>query len=263
MNWAEIIALAALQGATEFLPISSSGHLVLAGSLLESTLSAEATAAFIVLLHSASICAVLVWFAKDIVALFRRPDRMRALGAIGLASTPAIVAAGALKLCGCEAFLEQLWIAGIAWIATAVLLFTTRAKRTRTWGLDEEGALPFGPVLWIGMAQAVAIVPGVSRSGATIAVALLLGMRRRDSFRFSFLLAIPIIVGAQIVEWGDTPSLLGSLDTAALAVGFVVCFAVSLGCLAWLQRVVLHKRLHWFAPYCLVIGCVALALGLS
>jgi len=264
VTWLETIALAVLQAATEFLPISSSGHLVLASVLLESTMSAEATAAFIVFLHTASICAVLVWFAKDIVAVFRRPDRVRVVTAIVVGCIPAGIVGLTLKFCGCTTLLEQLWITGVAWIATAGLLFTTRKAREATWGLDDQSTpIPLVPVLWIGIAQAVAIVPGVSRSGATIAVALLLGMRRADSFRFSFLLAIPVILGAQILEWGDTPALLGSFDTGALITGFLCCFAVSLGCLALLQRVVLANRLHWFAPYCLLIGCVALVLSLS
>ncbi len=263
MTWIEIIALAVLQAATEFLPISSSGHLVLASALLETKMTAEATAALIILLHSASLCAVLVWFAKDIAAIFRRHDRARVLTAIAIGCIPAAMVGLALKLCNCAAQLEQLWLAGVAWIFTAGLLFATRKKREATWGLDGEPPIPFGPVLWIGVAQAVAIVPGVSRSGATIAVALMLGMHRKDSFRFSFLLSIPVILGAQLLEWGETPRLLGALNTGALIAGFLCCFAVSLGCLALLQRLVVQNRLHWFAPYCLVIGCIALVLGLA
>ena len=254
-----LIAIAAVQGLTEFLPVSSSGHLTLAAEVFDLDLHGSARAAFFVLLHFASLLAIVVWLRRDLWALVHMQGRRPMLLAIALGCLPAGVAGVLLKVGGAEERLfESLPLVGMAWIATALLLWATRRRDDEGedggWSIAAREPFPTWQILAIGAAQAFAIVPGISRAGATIAVALLLGMGRRASFRFSFLIALPTIAGATLLEIGSLGDLAQAAGPGTLAAAFAVAFATSLAALALLEGLVVRRRLHWFTPYCLALG---------
>lgn len=252
MSLLESLILAVVQGLTEFLPVSSSGHLLLGSLLFGTDLSGAEREAFFVVLHGASFLAVLLYFARDIRDVLRRADRLRILGALALACAPAAVVGVALKLSGSDALFEQPLLAAFGWLATAALLWSTRKGPEASWGLfGTQDGFPALRLLAIGLAQALAIVPGVSRSGATIALALLLGMRRREAFTASFLMGLPLILGAVILDANAIAAVGARLGVGRLLVGFALCFVVSLGALVLLRRMVVSRTFHRFAPYCL------------
>lgn len=255
------IGLAVLQGVTEFLPVSSSGHLVLAAELIELPMTGAERESFFVLLHFASFLAVIVYMARDIGALLRGPERGRVIAAVGIGCIPAAIAGVLIKVSGQTGLFESAWIAGGAWLVTAALLWSLRRAPEATFGPFDAGfGRGAGILLLIGLAQACALAPGISRSGATIAVAMLLGMRREEAFRFSFLMALPLILGAQVLDLEALGELSRVAAPASLAAAFAVCFAVSLACLWILARAVRGGRLQWFAPYCAAIGILTLVL---
>ncbi|MDJ0973146.1 MAG: undecaprenyl-diphosphate phosphatase [Planctomycetota bacterium] len=261
MSLIEALVLAVLQGLTEFLPVSSSGHLVMAAELTQLPLRGSEREAFFVLLHAASLLAVLVYFGREIVRLLSSADRGRALVAIGIGCVPAGLVALALKASGSTALFETPWVVGVAWIATAALLFVTRRVGRGSWGPFERGfGRGVGFLLLVGLAQAVAIVPGISRSGATIAVALLAGMHREEAFRYSFFMALPLIAAAQVIELEALGPVVDAASGGVLAIAFGACFLVSVASLWVLAKMVRGGRLAWFAPYCLVAGLVTLVL---
>ena len=264
MSLLEALVLAVLQGLTEFLPVSSSGHLVMAAELGGLPLTGDAREAFFVLLHAASLLAVVVFLAREIVGLLKGAQRMRALAAIGIGCIPAGIVGLWLKTSGSTGLFETPWIVGAAWLATALLLFLTRRAPSASWGPFDAGfGRGVGVLLIIGCAQAIAIVPGISRSGATIAAALLLGMHKEEAFRYSFLMALPLIAAAQVLELDALGPVADAASSGGLAIAFVACFAVSLVSLWVLARMVRGGRLAWFAPYCLLAGIATLALWAS
>ncbi len=261
MSLLEALVLAVLQGLTEFLPVSSSGHLVMATELGRLPRSGEAREAFFALLHAASLLAVVVFLAREIWGLLAGKDRTRALVAVGIGCIPAGIAGLWLKTSGASGLFETPWIVGAAWLATAALLFATRRAPEGAWGPFESGfGRGLGILLIIGCAQAIAIVPGISRSGATISAALLLGMHKEEAFRYSFLMALPLIAAAQVLELDALGPVVDAASATGLAIAFGACFVVSLASLWVLAKIVRGGRLAWFAPYCLVAGIVTLAL---
>ncbi len=259
MAFLVILALAILQALTEFLPVSSSGHLMALTELFGSNTSPQTREAFFVLLHSASLLAVVVVLWKDIVAIVRSPKRWRWALAVLIACLPAGILGIALKVSGrAELLFDSLWVVAVGWLLTTVFLLASKQTRERRWSITDPGPLPVRALVLIGLAQALAVVPGVSRSGSTIATALLLGLQREESFKFSFLAALPLIAGAQLLELKNA-SALGTVATwTTLAAAFAVCFAVSIIALVVLRRVVTRDRLHWFAPYCLLAALATL-----
>lgn len=262
----ESLVLAIVQGLTEFLPVSSSGHLVVGGHLLDLPLDGKGKAAFFVLLHAASLLAVVVHLFGDIKEVVLGERRRWTLLALFVGCIPAGIGGILIKCLDGEALFETPLVVGIAWIATAVLLFTTRRDRcdeeARWTPFGAEGQIRYGPILLIGLAQALALVPGISRSGSTIATALLLCMTAQAGFRFSFLMAVPLIGGAMCLELPALGHVAEVASASTLAIAFLACFLVSWGCLILLRRMVDQNRLHWFAPYCLLAGIVTIAATL-
>ncbi len=258
-----LLLLAVLQGLTEFLPVSSSGHLVLArewlpaGSLLPRDASVE------VVLHLGTLLAVVLFYGRDLIrlgqGLLGRGEEVlaqrRLLVLLGVATLP-ILAVGL----GLRDWVEASFADGavVPWglLGTGFFLWFSRRGRCDRGLAEMSLALALG----IGLAQSVAILPGVSRSGVTIAVALFFGLRGESAARFSFLLSIPAILGAAILKLPDVAATegihFGQLGAAA-GLSFLVGF-VSLGILVRVTRV---KKLSWFAPYCWLLGVVALVLG--
>jgi len=272
--------LGVLQGATEFLPVSSSGHLVLVPWLLRWQ---SPGLAFDTVVHWGTALSVIVYFWEEWIALVRaavlslgairlRPLRLRkrvvreeagtgqALLAwlILLGTVPGVLAGYFL-----EDFFEDMFTRPAAaasfLLVTAILLTASERLGRRERGLDDLGWVD---AVIVGVGQALAILPGISRSGATIAAGLVQGMRREPAAHFSFLLATPIILGAgllKLVELGRTGGL--TAQAPVLIVGFVVAASVGFACIHFLLRYLQRRRLYPFALYCAVFGIFSLLVS--
>jgi undecaprenyl-diphosphatase len=254
----EILVLAVVQGFTEFLPVSSSGHLVLLQHLLH---VAEGDVFLAVLLHCGTLGSVLLVYRREIVRLLRFDAlAFRYLVALAVATLPAVVV-GLLLEDVVSALFASPRAAGFALLLTAVLLFSTRLAPAprRDW---EGPWLPqppgLGRALLIGTAQALAITPGISRSGATITAAIWSGLPRAEAARFSFLLSIPAIGGALVLELlrGETS---GSGSPGwILALATLVALLVGVIAIRWTARAVVARHFWKFAFYCLILGVAVL-----
>jgi len=275
MSILQALFLGVLQGATEFLPVSSSGHLVLAPWLLGWD---SPGLAFDAVVHWGTAVAVVVYFWRDWVSLVQAALRWvsrtlrrartapepsqgeRLVWLIVLGTVPAAVIGYLL-----EDFFEGMFgrpaaAAGFL-LVTAALLTISEWLGRRERDLD---ALNWLDALVVGLAQALAIFPGISRSGATIAAGLSRGLRREPAARFSFLLATPVILGAGLFKVVDLARVGGlAAQVPTLAVGFISAGVVGLACIHFLLRYLQRRRLYPFAVYCAVLGvaCLIVAFG--
>ncbi len=245
--------LAVVQGITEFFPVSSSGHLVLA----ERFLNYSGGLFLEVALHFGTLMAVFVYFSKDIVKIIRdlfSGKWASENGRLGLSLAIASVPAAAVGFFVREFFDEisgNLIILGIGWAVTALVLFIGSINFGRK---REIGKLGFGRVFLIGVAQVFALVPGVSRSGTTISSGLILGLNEKNAVKFSYLLSIPVIIGANLVSIGNRTLPLEFLG------GTLVSFVVGLIFMNISFRYVLtdRKNLRWFGFYCILLALTLL-----
>ena len=242
-----LFLLALIQGVCEFLPVSSSGHLVIAQSLLPGMQEPVITS---VVLHVGTLAAVIAYFfgdLKNLTVQFYERDNLRMWGWLVLASLPTAVIGFAFKE-RLESLFTQPRAVGVAFMITAVVLLLSRFLRLK--------AIPMtAAVLTIGVIQGLAIVPGLSRSGLTIAAALILGLGEAFAFRFSFLLSLPAVLGAALLEWRHIswPGADGWLLAAAAVLSAVVGFLA----LRLLKKTLLRNHFHRFAYYCLLAGMAA------
>lgn len=253
MSFLESILLGLIQGVTEFLPVSSDGHLAVLARLYGMNESARVP--FTVMLHVATALAMIVFFMPVIVRLIgglwaadpaRRKQSWQMVLFILLASIPAALVGYKLGD-WMESALSTPLLLGLMFIVTGAILFGTRYARN-------GGALNWWRALLVGVAQALGIVPSISRSGATIAMGMYTGMDRGAAFEFSFLLAIPAILGAFVLELHKHASELALVHSTYLAAGMLVAFVSGVAALYLLRRAVLSRRLHWFAYYCWAVG---------
>lgn len=251
-----MMILAAAQGLTEFLPVSSSGHLVLLQHFLGTR---QGDVFFDIILHMGTLGSVLVVYRREVARLlkFDAPALMY-LAALAVGTLPAVVV-GLLAKEAIEGVFHSPVFASGGLILTAGLLFSTRFTSQAGQPLPEvwePRALPLGKALLIGLAQAVAILPGVSRSGSTIAASLWLKVPRAEAARFSFLLSIPAISGALVLQlMGGAGQADGDLLRVGLAA--VLAFAVGLLAIRWTALAVVQAHFWKFSVYCLVVGVVA------
>ncbi|MCA8987331.1 MAG: undecaprenyl-diphosphate phosphatase [Planctomycetaceae bacterium] len=252
-----VILLGIVQGIAEFLPISSSGHLVLVSSFLpDKSTAATHHLAMNVALHLGTLGSILYVYRKDLRnVLFD----LKMLISIVIATLPIVVFGLTLKD-QIESAFETPLVAACGLFVTASLLFLSDwLSKQEPEGIQEAGTPSKIQALLIGMFQAIAIVPGISRSGSTIAGAVMLGQSRVSAARFSFLIAIPAILGATVLQLKDL--LTESQEPVAwmeLAVGMLVSFVVGIGALELLLTMVRKNRLRYFAVYCLVVALAAL-----
>lgn len=258
-----VALLGVVQGLTEFIPVSSSAHLRLAAAF---TGQADAGTAYTAVLQLGTLIAVLVYFAKDLLQLttaaVTKPTsrEARLVWLLGVASIPLAVAGLALKSYITED-LRRLEVVGSALLGVGFLLILVDRRGGRERTLTMIG---WSDALLIGLAQAAAVMPGVSRSGATICMALMLGMTRTDAARFSFLLSIPAVAGAGIFEVKDAVDhmeQLGANPLLSLAIGTVVSGVVGYASIAWFLRWLGTRRMHIFGVYRMAVGALVL-LGL-
>jgi undecaprenyl-diphosphatase len=255
--------LGLVQGLTEFLPISSTAHLVIAPALLGQP---DAGAAFTAVLQLGTLLAVVAYFARDLfitmprALLFDRTSPEARLAVHIAIGTVPIVVAGVLLKDYVTGPLRSLWVVSGALAGVALIMF---------WG-DRRGGghrsmkeLTWVHALAIGMAQACALIPGVSRSGATITCALVIGMARPDAARFSFLLGVPAIAGAGLFEMKDALAQLGVSGWAPLALGVATAAIAGYASIAWLLRYLQRRTLAPFVLYRIAMAVLLVALILS
>jgi len=259
MLWLQIILLAVVQGLTEFLPISSSGHLVIvqeifeqAGHPLPQRLTVD------VVLHLGTLLSILVFFRRRIAALFFQ-DR-RVIGLLLAGSVPA-GAAGLLLKEQFEAAFDSPLLVGCMLLGTGALLLWARRQPP---GIASCRELGYVRAVVIGLFQALAILPGISRSGSTITAGIVVGLRRDEAAVFSFLLAIPAIAGAGLVDFLHYSKSSGdSTPVLVLLVGAAVSFLVGLLALWLLIRWLRRGRLHLFAGWVILLGTAVIAWQLA
>lgn len=262
MDIIDAIILGIVQGLTEFLPVSSSGHLELGKAILGDNSVPEESLMFTVVLHFATALSTLVIFRKDIwviikgILKFKWNDDLQFLAKILISMIPAIIVGLFF-----EEQLEQLFggnilLVGCMLIVTAILLFLAdKAKNTNK-------KVSFKNALVIGISQAIAMLPGISRSGATISTSVLLGNDKTKAARFSFLMVVPLIFGkiAKDVLSGDLSYDSGNFT--ALSIGFMAAFISGLFACTWMIKLVKNSKLSYFAIYCIVVGLIAITYAL-
>ena len=253
MSYLQTILLGIIQGIAEFLPISSSGHLVIAEALMHRfgllEGSAEGNLQLNIALHFGTLLSILVIYFQDLLGLIKRPQVILAI----IVATAPLVIVAVLK--DWYEAANTPFMAGIGLCITASLLFITPRIDGGTRPLD---SIRLRDALIIGLFQVVAPLPGVSRSGTTIVAGLLTGLDRETAAKFSFLIAIPAILGASVVEAKDLLEQPATgLELGPVLAGTVIAFLVGLASLKLLLRVIASRRLRMFGWYCL---CVAWAV---
>jgi len=239
------IILGLVQGLTEFLPVSSSGHLVILQNILGIYSNQVAIS---VVLHLGTLLAVAVFFRKDILSLLKNPNLLRQAFIV-------VIITGAIGVLGKD-FFESLFSSpksvGLAWIFTGLVLIAT--KKITQLNRDK---LNFIDALILGLTQGLAIIPGVSRSGITISTLFFRKIQRKLAFSFSFLVSIPIILGAALLEVKKIASV-PAADIKNLTAGFVFSFIVGLFALSFLRLVINKAKFYYFGYYCLFMAIVTL-----
>lgn len=261
MNPIDALILGVVQGLTEFLPISSDGHLALAENLLGLRASGALSGIFLdVAVHVATLAAIVIAFREPIIRLAAgalRGER-RALADVGLyavASVPAAVV-GLLARHEIENLYRSLMFVGVAFIVMGFILWSARGRMD---GTRER------PNVWeafaIGVGQAAAIAPAISRSGCTITTALWRGIDPVRAAEFSFVLGVPAIAGAALLEVKDLPRGLAEIGAAPLAIAFTSAFVSGLFAISLLRRLLRARAFHRFAPYLWALGATALVIA--
>jgi len=256
----EAIVLGVIQGLSEFLPISSSGHLELANYLFG--ISESGSLQFAIAVHGATVLSIIVVFFREIIGIlagvfkFRLNDQtILALNII--VSLVPILFVGLMFKDQIEAlFTGNILVVGIMLLFTSVLLTFSH--------FTSSGSRPITPkrAFIIGIAQAVAVMPGLSRSGATISAGLIQGIDRKNAAKFSFLMILIPVIGMNLLELLNASSKGDSVGAPALIAGFLSAFLVGTFACRWMIRLVERGKLIWFAIYCAIVGIVAIALYL-
>lgn len=243
MNIFQALILAVIQSITEWLPISSSGHLAIAQSIF----GLKENLAYDVLLHFATLIVIIIYFYRDILDYLRKP---KLIMFIIIGSVP-IALLGYFLQDEMQGIFNNLLITAFGLIATSVILFLSDLKFMKS-------SLSLRSSFGVGLFQALAIFPGVSRSGSTIGGSLLLGLNKEEAIRFSFILAIPALLGAMILNIGEVRSAL----EPEMIVGFLITIALSYFVLKWLIHLVRKNKLKYFSYYTLGLGIIILALSI-
>jgi undecaprenyl-diphosphatase len=255
------IILGIIQGLTEFLPVSSSGHIELGKALFDADFK-EDNLTFSIIVHAATVLSTIVVFRKDILSILQsllklkwNEDTRFAL-MIVISMIPVLIV-GLFFKDFVESFFDgKIVFVGIMLLVTATLLLLTQVIKSNT--------KPIGPLnsIIVGVAQAIAVLPGISRSGATIATGLMLGIDKTKMARFSFLMVIPPIVGATLL---DVKKLMSSeagdngIEAIVLIGGFVAAFITGLFACSVMIKIVREGKIQYFAYYCILVGLIAIS----
>ena len=245
MSILKAVVLGVVQGITEFLPVSSSGHLVIFQEFLRS----EQGFVFDVFVHFGTLIAILIVFRRDIVEILMTKRWVIFFIAVG--SVPIFVVGATLKPYIAKTFVSLDFVGYFLVVNGIVLILATRRDRRRI----RKQPIGFGRAIGVGVAQAFGLLPGISRSGSTISVGLMAGLSRRDAVRFSFLLAIPAIVGAvgyDFIRYGGT--LVKGEMVLPIVVGTIVAAVIGYVALRILLGIVNRGKLWFFSFYCFIVG---------
>ena len=260
MNWWQALILGLVQGLTEFLPVSSSGHLVIFRELLGA--EAPQDLVFEITVHVATVLATIVVFRKQIIDLlqglfkFKYNSQTDFILKLVVSMIPVAIV-GVFFKDKVEALFSSLTVVGCALLVTAALLyFSDKAKKAKSEDIT------FGQALIMGLGQAVAVIPGLSRSGTTISAGLLSGASRSKVAEFSFLMVLVPILGEAFLDviGGDMAS--SSIGTVPLAIGFIAAFVSGLFACKAMIALVKKAGLKWFALYCAIVGVIVIIFSL-
>jgi len=250
----ETLILAIIQGVTEWLPISSSGHLVVVQEYL---LHEPPPLIFDVALHIGTLCVVLAVFWREVTSILRALVRLDFKAEEGKLSIFIAVGSIPTALIGyffhdiLESFFYNVLVVGIALVINGVFLFFSERR-------GDGRRVDYSDSLLIGVAQGTAIIPGISRSGLTIATALLRRVEKRTAFTYSFLLSVPAVIGATILEsarvLASNELVMGGLDIVTMLFGVVVSMTIGYISLKLLQKLLMQEKFHLFAYYCWIAG---------
>jgi len=261
MNWIEALILGIVQGLTEFLPVSSSGHLELGRAIFH--LNPEDDLAFALVVHGATVLSTIVVFYKELGRLFtetfsfRWNESTKYVLKLLVSMIPVLIVGFFFR-----DFVEQFFTGNIVFVGS-MLIVTAALLITANYAKDKGREISFRDSFIIGIAQAIATLPGLSRSGATISTGLLLGNRKDEMARFSFLMVLVPIIGVNLLDIisGD---LAGKNTTSLLPliIGFLAAFLTGTLTCRWMISLVRRGKLIYFGIYCLVIGIIAILIGI-
>ncbi len=261
MNWIEALILGLIQGLTEFLPVSSSGHLEIGKFLMD--INPEKSLLFTVVVHGATVMSTIVVFWKDIISLFKGllafkwNEETQFLAKLALSMLPVLIV-GVFFKDYVEEFFDgdMIFVGAMLLVTSGLLAFTSLSK-------SNKRSINFLDAIVIGIAQAVAVLPGISRSGATISTGILLGNKKEKVARFSFLMVLVPILGANFLDimGGETTSN-ASVGVLPLVVGFLAAFISGWAACTWMINIVKRGKLIYFAIYCFLLGSVAILSAL-
>ncbi|MBS9774160.1 MAG: undecaprenyl-diphosphate phosphatase [Tenacibaculum sp.] len=262
MSIIEAIILGLIQGLTEFLPVSSSGHLELAKVFFGDNLVPEESLAFTVVLHFATALSTMVIFRKEVSEIlcglfqFKWNEQTKFSLKIIVSMIPAVVI-GLLFEKQLESFFGgKILFVGVMLLITAVLLlFADKAKETNK-------NVSFKDAVIIGISQAIAMLPGISRSGGTISTSVLLGIDKTKSARFSFLMVVPLIFGKVIKDIMGGEISFQNSEIAPIIVGFITAFISGLLACKWMISLVRKSKLSYFSIYCVIVGFIAIGYSI-
>jgi undecaprenyl-diphosphatase len=267
MSWLQVVVLSILQGLTEFLPVSSSGHLAIASRVF---FEDDAGASFTAVSQLGTEAAVLVFFARDIVrivkawfaGLFKAGERTADywLGWWVIIGTIPISVIGLLFKDEIRTGARNLWLVATAMIVFSFVIAAAEYAGRQTRRVEQ---LTWKDSVIVGFAQCLALVPGVSRSGATISAGLFLGMERELAARFGFLLAIPAVFASGLFSLPDAFNPVGegmSATGAQLLVSTVIAFVVGYAAVSWFLKFLVRHSMYWFVGYRIILGTVVLIL---
>ena len=263
MDYLESILLGVIQGLTEFLPISSSGHLEISKAILGNTLSNKESLLFTIVLHSATAFSTIFFFRKDLLNIFKGiflknyNESHDFSISILISMIPAVLVGLFFEETINSLFDGNLILVGSMLYITALLLFLSDFLKLK------KNEISFKNSFLIGLSQAIAILPGISRSGATIASAVILGIEREQAARFSFIMVIPLILGSMAKSILDHGMSFENFDLISLILGFLSAFITGLFACKWMILLVKKSKLYYFSIYCCIVGSIIIFYSLN
>lgn len=266
MDWWQAILLGLVQGLTEFLPVSSSGHLAIGQELLGVEVSENLI--FDVTVHAATVLATIVVFRKQILQLlcgffkFKYNDETDYILKIAVSMIPVFVV-GVFFKDYVEALFSSLTVVGVALLVTALLLyFSDAVAKSKAKESAARNGISYAQALVVGLGQAIAVIPGLSRSGTTIGTGLLCGVKREVVAQFSFLMVLVPILGEAFLDIVGGDFAASSIGVLPLLLGFVAAFVSGLFACKVMIALVKKAKLKWFALYCAIVGALVLIFTL-